>query len=94
LYRKKDKVNKNLYKAHLIVSQERGNLWHPTLETIQDSINSIMDKKYKTLHDKLNKLENTQKKNSGNPNLVFHPRVINHTNISFSPDEIKLLKVV
>jgi len=42
--RKKDKVNKDLYNAHCIVAQEWGNLWHPILETVQDSTNSIMDK--------------------------------------------------
>jgi len=56
LYRKKGKINKRLHKAHLAVAQEWGNLWHPLLAKFQDSIKSIMDKKYKILHDKLNKL--------------------------------------
>ena len=54
------------------------------LETVQKSINSIMDKKYKNLHQKLNKLEREQTNN-------FQPQVVNHTNICFSPEELILL---
>jgi len=60
LYKKKDKINKDLYKAHLKVAREWGNLWHPILETVQESINNIMDRKYKNLHQKLNTLEREQ----------------------------------
>ena len=80
-----------MYKAHLKVAQEWGNMWQPILESIQESINTIMDKKYKNLHQKLDNLEKEQTNSPCNPNLTFHPRVANHTNISFSPEEIKLL---
>jgi hypothetical protein len=57
LYKKKDKINKDLYKAHLKVAQEWGNLWHPILQMVQESVNNVMNKKHKNLHQKLNKLE-------------------------------------
>jgi len=38
LYKKKDKVNKDLYKAYLVVAQEWGSLWHHILEMVQESI--------------------------------------------------------
>jgi len=50
-----------------------------------------MDKKYKNLHQKLNKLQREQTNPPCNSNLNFHPQVVNHTNISFSPEELKLL---
>jgi hypothetical protein len=50
-----------------------------------------MDWKYKTLHDKLNRLEQNQNKLTQPGNLDFHPRIVNHTDIQFCPDEFKLL---
>jgi len=60
------------------------------LKTVQESTNNIMDKKYKNLHQKLNKLERGQPPPTRNSSLNFHPRVVNHTTISFSPEEFKL----
>jgi len=63
LYKEKDKINKDLYKANLKLAQVWGNPWLPILETVQESMNSIMDKKYKNIHEKLSELERERKKN-------------------------------
>ena len=49
-----------------------------------------MEKKYKSLDTKINKLVQTQT-NNPNTNIQFYPRVINKTNISFTDDELTLL---
>ena len=63
LYKEKDKINKDLYKENLKLAQVWGNPWLPILETVQESMNSIMDKKYKNIHEKLSELERERKKN-------------------------------
>jgi hypothetical protein len=56
----KNKINKELYRAHLEVAQEWGNLWYLILESVQESINTEMDKKYKNIYQKLDRLERIQ----------------------------------
>jgi len=51
----------------------------------------MMDKKYKNLHEKLNRLEKKQTNPPCNYNHNFHPREMNHTNINFSSEELELL---
>jgi hypothetical protein len=60
LHLKKDKLNKQLYYAHLKATQEWGKSWHITRNSIHDSINNEMDRKYNTINHKLNKLGKTQ----------------------------------
>jgi phage pi2 protein 07 len=47
LYRKKEKLNKELYYAHQKAAQEWGNSWNFILDSVYESINNEMEKKYK-----------------------------------------------
>jgi hypothetical protein len=57
---------------------------------VNETINQELNKKYKTLDDKLNKLVLSQTQEPVN-NLVFYPRVVNKTNITFINEELTLL---
>jgi uncharacterized protein YfkK (UPF0435 family) len=87
---KKDKLNRQLLTLQLKNAQEWGSLWNLIYNNIQESINSIMDAKYRTLNKKLHKLEETPPSTIQHQR-IFYPRVINKTNINFSPDELTLL---
>jgi hypothetical protein len=90
LYKKKDHLNKELLRAHLHAAQEWGNLWPTISEYLYNSINDFIDKKYNNLKQKLKNLERT---NTDTPKSQhsFYPRVINITNIQFTPAELTLL---
>jgi hypothetical protein len=90
LYRKKELLNQELYNTHLRAAQEWGSAWHIIQDSILESINIIMEKKYKSLDDKLNKLALKQN-NKSNTNIQFYPRVINETEIIFSNEEMNML---
>ena len=90
LHMKKEKLNKELYNTHLRAAQEWGNTWHIIQESILESINKEMQKKYKTLEEKLEKLTLKQSRKP-NTNIQFYPRVINETKIEFSNEEMTLL---
>ena len=62
LCKKKEKLNKRLYITHLRAAQEWGNTWHIIQESILESVNKEMEKKYNVLEDKLNKLTLKQSK--------------------------------
>ena len=64
-------------------------LWPLIQDTIQKSINNLMDKKYKALYGKLNRLEQNQCRPTQSDNFEFYPRVVNHRDIQFSPEELK-----
>ena len=49
-----------------------------------------MEKKYKAMDDKINKLIQNQTYKPST-NMQFYPRVVNKTNITFSDDELGLL---
>jgi len=67
-----------------------GKVCYTIHESIQESINLEMEKKYKAMDDKINKLmQNQTYKPSTSMN--FYPRVVNKTNITFSNDELELL---
>ena len=57
LYKKKQELNKDLYKTHLKAAQEWGNSWYTILDSVIESTNSEIERKYKTIDIKLNKLE-------------------------------------
>ena len=90
LHKKKDKLNKELYNIHLKAAQEWDNTWHIIQESILESINKEMQRKYKNLDEKLEKLTLKQPRKP-NHNIQFYPRVINETKIEFSKEEITLL---
>jgi U3 small nucleolar ribonucleoprotein component len=63
LYKKKDKLNNDLYNIHLEAAQEWGNTWYIILDSIHESINQELERKYKTIDMKLKKLVHTQTRN-------------------------------
>jgi hypothetical protein len=62
-------------------------MWYIILDSIHDSINQEMAKKYKYIDMKLNKLTQTQAKNHDYQGQ-FYPRVINTIDITFTNDEL------
>jgi hypothetical protein len=83
LNRKKEKLNYELYKIHVRTAQEWGNTWHSIHNSILDSINREMEKIYKSIEDKINRLTHNQTKKL-NTNIQFYPRVDNKTATIFS----------
>jgi hypothetical protein len=74
----------------LQAAQEWGKALYAIHESIQESINLEMEKKYKAMDDKINKLiQNQTYKPSTSMN--FYHGVVNKTNITFSDDELGLL---
>jgi len=59
LYRKKEKLNKESHYAHLKAAYEWGNSWNIIPVSVHESIINEMEKKYKTINQKLEKLEGT-----------------------------------
>ena len=90
LYKKKEKLNHELYKIHLRMAQEWDNTWHIIHDSILNSLNKEMEKKYKSIEDKINRLTLNQTKKP-NTNTQFYPRVANETAIKFSDEEMTLL---
>jgi primosomal protein N' len=70
-----------LLKMHLQAAQEWGNYWNIICNVIHESINKVMNKKYKTINQKLNKLEHTQPLTAEHQE-TFYPRVINKKKLS------------
>jgi len=92
LYKKKEHLNGTLYKSNLEAAHEWGNVWPLIQEHLNYKINIIMDKKYKTLNNKIQNLDKQQaSQQTHQHNVKFHPRIVNHTNIPFTIEENKLL---
>jgi hypothetical protein len=60
LYMKKEQLNKKTVPGTPKVAQEWGNTWHIIRNSVHESINKEMYKKYNNIKQKLNKLEHTQ----------------------------------
>jgi len=91
LYKKKEHLNKELYKAHLQAATEWGSLWHIIQNSIADSSRTPMDRKYKTMKQKIDKLAEQNTANTKQKH-TFYPRVINNTNIQFTPYEENIMQ--
>jgi hypothetical protein len=90
-HKKKDKLNLYLYQLHLQAAKEWGRLWDFILRSINNYLNLIMESKYKHLDQKIEKLTKSQT-DKPRTNSRFYPRVVNKTNISFTNEEMTLLK--
>jgi len=86
----KRKLNNELYYVHLKAAHEWGNSWNIIVDSVHESINNEMEKKYKPINQKLKKLEGTQTPFYEHQRN-FYPRVVNKTNVTFTPDELTLL---
>jgi len=91
LHKKKDTINRELYKCHLQAAHEWGNNWTYIQECITHKINKHIEKKYKTMEEKIRRLKQSSTHNQ-KTDLNFYPRVINNTNINFSDEEMNLLR--
>jgi len=55
LHKKKEMLNRELYRRHLQVAQEWGRWWDVIHESILQKINTEMERKYKIMDDKIKK---------------------------------------
>jgi len=90
LYKKKDQLNRKLYRMHLEVAQQWGNTWAIIHNNIHENINQGMERKYNTMKHKLSRLEQTQT-NTSKHLRTFCLRVVNNTSIQFTGEELNLL---
>jgi hypothetical protein len=90
LYSRKDKLNAQLYKAHLNAALEWGSLWPLIQNSIIQSINSKLTDVYKPLDRKLNHLSRIPT-NANNRKCTFFQRVTKLTDIEFTDEESILL---
>jgi hypothetical protein len=60
---KKEKLKNNLYRIQLKSVHKLGNIWYTILDSIHKPINQELERKYKTIEEKLKKnLVHTQTK--------------------------------
>jgi hypothetical protein len=90
LYKKKQKLNTDLYIKHLQIADEWGNTWQLIAYNTQESLQMEASKKYNSINKKLNHLTKTQTDQHTSPHQ-FYPSLINHTKIVFTPEETALL---
>jgi len=88
--KKKEMLNREVYRRHLQVAQEWSSWWDVIHESTLQEINTEMDRKYKRMDDKTKRLtQNQAQKPKTDTN--FYPRVVNNTSIKFSDEEMELL---
>ena len=93
LYIRKSEYNKQLYQTHLKVANEWGMVGQNIIfNDIKNALHKELQQKYNNIHKKLSSLKATQLKSTytGSP-ISFYPRVINHTAINLSTEELALL---
>ena len=90
LHVKKQWLNHQIYKIHLLLANTWGKTWPYIHLTIEDKLKKAIQHKYTTLDNKLDRLSQIQTKK---PNEIhtFYPRVVNNTNITFTDNETNLL---
>jgi hypothetical protein len=90
LHKKKDKLNLDLYNIHLKATKKWGRVWDIILPSVIHTLNLGMEKRYKQLDLKINKLVATH---TEKPKIKtqFYPKVINKTDITFTDEEMTLL---
>jgi hypothetical protein len=57
LYKKKENLNRELYERYLKAAKEWGKMWCSIQNHINEKLNQNMEKKYKTLGLKINKMD-------------------------------------
>jgi predicted RNase H-like nuclease (RuvC/YqgF family) len=72
LYMKKEKLKNELYRIQLKAAHEWGNTLYTILDSIHESINQELGRKYKTIEEKLKKkIVHTQTKSRQRGKLIF-----------------------
>jgi hypothetical protein len=90
LYKKKEQLNDTMYKIHLKAAQEWGSMWQIILESVTESTNREIERKYSNIDKKIKTLSKAQTRNN-EIQKSFYPRVDNRTKINFSGNELTLL---
>jgi len=90
LHKKKEILNRELYRSHLQVAQEWGKWWDPIHESIIQKINTEMERNYRAMDEKIRRLTQTQAR-TPKTDINFYPRVVNKTSIEFADQEMELL---
>jgi hypothetical protein len=71
-------------------ANEWESMWATIQDSIHESMNHEMEKKYQLLEEKIKKLVHTHNQKP-TAKTEFYPRVINETEISFADEELALL---
>ena len=95
LYIKKQKINEQLYNAHLKCAHTWNNTWQTIQQTVDNKLQQEMEALYDNLNKKLDNLLNKYKSNykhTGKSKAPrFYPRTFNLTEIEFTKEETNLL---
>jgi hypothetical protein len=90
LYKKKEKLDLELYRCHIQAANKWEHIWHTIYNSITDSVNKEVEKKYMITDRKINKLKLEQTKKPQN-STSFYPTVVSKTDIIFTNEELGLL---
>jgi hypothetical protein len=90
LYKKKQQLNTQLYKLHLQLANEWGNMWTYIQNTIDTKLSQLTFERHRKHNEKIRRLTKEQT-NTPLPTHEFFPRVINNTDIKFTDTEHELL---
>ena len=90
LYKKKEILNRELYRRHLEVAQEYGWWWNVIHDSLLQKINTEMERKYKSMGVKIKRLTQNQAQKPKADNN-FYPKAVKNTSINFSDEEMELL---
>jgi hypothetical protein len=91
LYSKKQQINLQVYKLHLLLANTWGNAWAQVHGKIDDKIQKEARDRYRTIDRKLEALGKTQTAKL-QEKRQFYPRVVNNTDINFSDQEMNMLQ--
>jgi hypothetical protein len=88
---KKQKLTQEIYYLHIALANSWNSSWPYIQQTVEETVQMEAQRKYKTLSSKLNKLTKAQTK-TPKVQHMFHPRVINNSDIVFNDNETNLLQ--
>jgi hypothetical protein len=109
LYKKKQIINKQLYKLHLENAQSWQKNWHIIQNNIENELKTTTEKLYKHLNSKLDRLQTNDKPHNKKEQLhinmrdnrkqpqyntfPFSSRTVNFTNIQLNKEEYETLRL-
>jgi hypothetical protein len=67
---KKQQLNDVMYKIHLKAAQEWGSMWRTILESVTESSNREIERKYSNIDKKIKTLSKAQTRNNENMTVV------------------------
>jgi hypothetical protein len=90
-YKKKEHTIHQLYLTHVQAVNEWGHIWNTIEYSIHHSFHRISEQKYRHINEKLEKLHSATLHRE-TPQIQFHSRVVNLTDITFTTDELTVLE--